>query len=92
MLEKDSLFLAVVRETRLAIVASYRQNYLRARRQSSNVVNIISSEITHYKATDATLTREALQHKSRDLTLMIKSISVEATADSRLDKCQVQKT
>ena len=74
-LEKDSLFIVVVRDTILAIVDSYRQNYLRARRQSSNVVNRIPSEVIQYNTVIAELKREALQNQAKEEKMMIKKIS-----------------
>ena len=87
-LEKHRLSLAVVRDTRVAMFASSKQNYLQARLQSYNGVNKISGEIIHYKAMDAKYTREALKHQAREATLMRKSISVQASSASRLEKWQ----
>ena len=91
-LEKHRLSLAVVRDTRVAIFASSKQNYLQARLQSYNGVNKISSEIIHYKAMDAKYTREALKHQAKEATLTRKSISVKDTAALRLENCQGQRT
>ena len=65
-LEKYRLSLAVLRETRMEIVDSSRKKSLQARQQSSDVVNILSSYILQYKAADAQLTRETLQHLDKE--------------------------
>ena len=80
MFDKQMLFPVVVRETILVIVASSNQNYFQNICQSSNVVNIISNDIIQYKAVIAKLTRESLKHRSKNVALKEKSISVEATA------------
>ena len=76
----------------MAIVVSSNQNYLQDRRQSSNVINRISIDIIQYKAAIAALNREARQHHSKEATFMTKSISVKATAASRLDKWKIKNT
>ena len=88
MLDKHMLSPVVVRETILVIVASSNQNSCQNIFQSSNVVNIISNDIIQYKAVIAKLTRESLNHRSKNVALKEKSISVEATAASRLQKWQ----
>ena len=91
-LEKYSLSLVVVPETRVEIVDYSKQNYLLDRLQSSNVINRISSEIMKYKAADAKFFREALKHQAKEATLTRKSISVKDTAALRLENCQGQRT
>ena len=85
-LEKHRLSLAVVSETRVAIIDSSKKHDLQNILQSYNVVNKISSDIIHYKSEDYKLTREALHHQSKELILMRKSISIKATAASRLEE------
>ena len=76
----------------MVIFDSSKKNALRYRRHPSNVFNKISSEIIHYKSADDKLMRESLQHQSKEAILMIKSISVENTTASCLEKWQGQKT
>ena len=90
MLDKHWLSHEFVRETIVAIVASYKQNNLQDICQSSNVINIISSEIIQYKSANDKLTRKALHHQAKEATLMRKVISLEATAASSIEKFQVQ--
>ena len=84
------LYLEVKIDTRVAIVASSKKNAFQSRRQSSNVVNRISSDFIPYQAMGVKLTREALQNQAKEATLGRKTISFKATVASRLEKCRQQ--